>query len=62
MAAVPLNPGIIDTDMLRSTFGGSAGHYPSPEEWARIAVPFLLKLGAKDSGQQLTVPIRGAND
>ena len=29
MAAVPLNPGIINTDMLRSCFGGSAGSYPS---------------------------------
>jgi NAD(P)-dependent dehydrogenase (short-subunit alcohol dehydrogenase family) len=55
MAAVPLNPGIIDTDMLRSCFGGSASSYPSPEEWAKRAVPFLLKLTAKDNGKQLTV-------
>lgn len=55
MAAVPLNPGIIDTDMLRSCFGGSASSYPSPEEWAKRAVPFLLKLGPKDNGRQLTV-------
>ena len=60
MAAVPLNPGIIDTDMLRSTFGGSSGNYPSPAEWAKIAVPFLLKLGPPDNGQQLAVPIPGA--
>src|SRR5436309_3318193 len=33
MAAVPLNPGIIDTDMLRSTFGDDAGGYPSPQKW-----------------------------
>src|SRR5262249_33224720 len=39
MAAVPLNPGIIDTAMLRSCFGGDATHYPSPEEWAEKAVP-----------------------
>ena len=45
LAAVALNPGIINTDMLRSCFGGSASGYPSPEEWAKIAVPFLLKLG-----------------
>jgi len=55
MAAVPLNPGIIDTDMLRSCFGGSASSYPSPEEWARRSVPFLLKLGPKDNGRPLTV-------
>jgi NAD(P)-dependent dehydrogenase (short-subunit alcohol dehydrogenase family) len=62
MAAVPLNPGIIDTDMLRSCFGGSASSYPSAEEWARLAVPFLLRLGPDENGKQLTVPIRGAND
>jgi len=62
MAAVPLNPGIINTEMLRSSFGGSANNYPTAEEWAKIAVPFLLGLGAKDNGKQLTVPIRGAGD
>jgi NAD(P)-dependent dehydrogenase (short-subunit alcohol dehydrogenase family) len=58
MAAVPLNPGIIDTDMLRQCFGAGASQYPSPEKWARAAVPFLLQLGAKDNGQSLTVPER----
>jgi NAD(P)-dependent dehydrogenase (short-subunit alcohol dehydrogenase family) len=62
LAAVPLNPGIINTDMLRSCFGDSASSYPTPREWAKIAVPFLLKLGASDNGRPLTVPIRGAND
>jgi NAD(P)-dependent dehydrogenase (short-subunit alcohol dehydrogenase family) len=62
MAAVPLNPGIINTDMLRSCFGGSASGYPLPQEWAKVAVPFLLKLGAPDNGRPLIVPIRGAND
>ena len=62
MAAVPLNPGIIDTEMLQSAFGSSASSYPSPAEWAKIAVPFLLKLGPKDNGKQLTVPIRRAEE
>jgi NAD(P)-dependent dehydrogenase (short-subunit alcohol dehydrogenase family) len=62
LAAVALNPGIIDTAMLRSCFGGSADSYPAPDEWAKIAVPFLLQLGAKDNGKPSTVPIRGAND
>lgn len=62
MATVPLNPGIINTDMLRSCFGGSASSYPAPPEWAKIAVPFLLKLGASDNGRPLTVSVRGAND
>lgn len=62
MAAVPLNPGIIDTDMLRSCFGGSASAYPSPGEWAKASVPFLLKLGRGDNGKQLTAPIRSEED
>jgi NAD(P)-dependent dehydrogenase (short-subunit alcohol dehydrogenase family) len=56
MAAVALNPGIINTGMLQSCFGGSASAYPSPRQWAESAVPFLLRLGPKDSGQPLTAP------
>ena len=56
MAAVPLNPGIIDTDMLRSCFGADAGSYPDPKTWAERAVPFLLRLGPKDNGRSLSVP------
>ena len=62
LAAVPLNPGIINTDMLRSCFGGSASSYPTADEWAKTAVPFLLKLNTSQNGEQLTVPIRGASD
>jgi hypothetical protein len=53
---VPFNPGIIDTDMLRTCFGDSAASYPSPDAWARTAVPFLLKLGSKDNGKPQTAP------
>lgn len=56
MAAIPMNPGIINTDMLQSCFGSSAGHYPDAEEWSRSAVPYLLKLSAKDNGKQLSCP------
>ena len=56
MAAVPLNPGIIDTDMLRICFGDQAGDFPGPTSWAQSAVPFLLGLGPKDNGKPLTVP------
>jgi NAD(P)-dependent dehydrogenase (short-subunit alcohol dehydrogenase family) len=62
MAAVPLNPGIINTAMLQSCFSDSASNYPTAEEWAKIAVPFLLKVNAADNGRQLTVPIHGALD
>lgn len=56
MAAVPLNPGIIDTAMLRTSFGDDAEGYPTPDEWARSAAPFILRLGAKDNGQPVTAP------
>jgi len=56
MAAVALNPGIINTEMLRSCFGASATSYPSPTQWAEVAVPFLLKMNTQDNGRQLTVP------
>jgi NAD(P)-dependent dehydrogenase (short-subunit alcohol dehydrogenase family) len=56
MAAVPLSPGVIDTEMLRSCFGEAADSYPKPEEWAKQAVPFLLGLGPQHNGRSLTVP------
>lgn len=56
VAVVPLNPGIIDTEMLRSCFGTEAAHYPGPTEWARSAVPFLIRLGPKENGRPLTAP------
>jgi NAD(P)-dependent dehydrogenase (short-subunit alcohol dehydrogenase family) len=56
LAAVPLNPGVIHTEMLRSCFGEAAASYPGPAAWARRAVPFLLELGAADNGDPLTAP------
>lgn len=56
VAIIPLNPGIIDTDMLRSCFGAEAAGFPDATAWARRAVPFLIKLGPKDNGQPLSVP------
>ncbi len=56
MAAVPLNPGVIDTDMLRQCWADDAGNYPKAEAWAKVAAPFILQLGAKDNGRSLTVP------
>ncbi len=56
MAAVPLNPGVIDTDMLKTCFGGSSSNFPDAEAWAGSAVPFLLALGPKDNGKPLSAP------
>ena len=55
VAAIPLNPGIIHTELLESCFGSSATQFPSPSQWAEDAVPFLLALKASDNGQPLTV-------
>jgi NAD(P)-dependent dehydrogenase (short-subunit alcohol dehydrogenase family) len=62
MAAIPLNPGIINTEMLRNCMGAGAANYPNPDDWAEIAVPYLLKLNAADNGKPLTVPGRGSED
>jgi NAD(P)-dependent dehydrogenase (short-subunit alcohol dehydrogenase family) len=56
MAAIPLNPGIIDTQMLRSCFGAEAGQYPSAAGWAKRAVPFILKLDRGDNSKSMSVP------
>lgn len=56
MAAVALNPGVINTDMLQKCFGNSAAAYPSPAVWAKSAVPFILQLGTNDNGASLRVP------
>ena len=56
LAAVPLNPGVIDTEMLRSCFGEGALAYPKASEWARRAVPFLLGINSGHNGRSLSVP------
>lgn len=55
MAAVPLNPGVIDTDMLRQCWSEGASSYPKAEAWAKKAAPFILKLGPKQNGQSVSV-------
>jgi hypothetical protein len=52
---VALNPGVVDTDMLRTCWGEGAGGYSDPQSWARRAVPFILKIGPGDSGRPLAV-------
>jgi NAD(P)-dependent dehydrogenase (short-subunit alcohol dehydrogenase family) len=56
LAAVALNPGVIDTDMLRKCWSDEAGSYPKAEAWAETAAPFILNLTTKDNGESLTVP------
>jgi len=56
MAAIPLNPGIIHTDMLDICFGEEAANYTPIKAWVQKAVPFLLKLKPSDNGVPMTVP------
>jgi NAD(P)-dependent dehydrogenase (short-subunit alcohol dehydrogenase family) len=55
MAAVALNPGLVDTEMLRTVWGEGAASYERPEAWAERAVPFLERLGAGENGKALGV-------
>jgi len=55
MAAVPLNPGVIDTDMLRLAWAEGAAAHPKPDSWAQTAAPFILKLGPRHNGQSVSV-------
>ncbi len=55
LAAVPVNPGVINTQMLQTCWGEEAKQYTSPAEWAKRAAPFLLQLGRKDNGCPLAV-------
>ena len=51
LSAVALNPGIIDTDMLRSCFGEEASAYEAPAVWAKKAADCLIGLGPSDNGE-----------
>lgn len=56
MAAIPLSPGVVGTDMLRQIWGQRANTEIAPDAWAEIAVPYILNLGPEHNGQSLTVP------
>lgn len=56
LAAIPLDPGLVHTEMLERCMGPRAAQYVHPEQWARRAAPFLLELGPEDNGDPLTVP------
>lgn len=56
MAAFALNPGVINTDMLRRCWPEQARAFEDPSRWARRVVPWLLALDAGSSGEPLTAP------
>ncbi|WP_309386887.1 SDR family oxidoreductase [Cerasicoccus frondis] len=53
MACVPVQPGVIDTDLLRGHYGERSQLEASPERWVKVAAPFLLNLGPEHNGQSL---------
>lgn len=55
MAAVPLNPGVVDTAMLRSCWADDADQYQKPAAWAKAAAKYILQIGAKDNGHSLSI-------
>ena len=56
LAAMAMNPGIINTAMLQTCFGEHAASYPTADAWAKTAAPFLLGLDASRNGEAITAP------
>lgn len=56
MAAVPVSPGVVNTEMLQSCFGEAASVHQTAEPWAKTAAPFFLGLSGTDNGKSLTTP------
>ncbi|MBN9414714.1 hypothetical protein ABS71_21400 [bacterium SCN 62-11] len=55
MAAVALDPGTLQTDMLRQALGEGARFFPTPDQWVDRAAQMILGLGPQHNGQSLTV-------
>jgi NAD(P)-dependent dehydrogenase (short-subunit alcohol dehydrogenase family) len=55
MVTVSLNPGVIDTDMLRSCLPGMATSCQSPQQWAKKATQMISNLKSSDNGKSLSV-------
>ena len=56
IVSVALNPGVIDTQMLRSCWSENAGMYEKPKSWAKRTAPFILNINSRDNGASLTAP------
>ena len=56
VAVAAMNPGIIDTDMLRSCFGEGAASFSDATAWAQTAGPYLASLDNSVNGRQLSTP------
>ena len=55
LACIPLNPGVINTDMLQTVFGINASLYPSPEQWVDRAGSLILSFDRGVNGKSVDV-------
>lgn len=56
LAAIPLSPGVIHTEMLEAALGEDAAGHWTADRWVDTAAPFLLSLGPEHNGQSLRIP------
>jgi NAD(P)-dependent dehydrogenase (short-subunit alcohol dehydrogenase family) len=56
LAAIPVSPGIINTEMLGLAMGDAAESYWTAEKWVSTAAPFLLALGPEQNGKSVRIP------
>ncbi|MDG0995020.1 MAG: SDR family NAD(P)-dependent oxidoreductase [Akkermansiaceae bacterium] len=56
LAAVAMNPGVINTAMLQTCYGEHADNYSDANTWSKTAAPFLLELDASNNGEAITAP------
>ncbi|MGC9525611.1 MAG: SDR family oxidoreductase [Limnospira sp.] len=56
LAAIPMSPGIIHTDMLETCYGEGAAAYTPLDEWVKKAAPFILGLTTQENGVPVSVP------
>jgi NAD(P)-dependent dehydrogenase (short-subunit alcohol dehydrogenase family) len=56
LAAVAVNPGVVNTEMLGVSIGDRKNEFWTPEQWAESAAPFLLELAPSDNGKCVHVP------
>ncbi|HMO18225.1 MAG TPA: SDR family oxidoreductase [Oligoflexia bacterium] len=55
MAAIALNPGTINTDMLRTIIGERASNFPEVDRWVKKAADLILSFSPEHNGEVLSV-------
>ncbi len=55
IATASVNPGSINTQMMRTVLNPDEIDAPLPDEWVKTAAPFFLALSDKNNGEQLDI-------